>query len=155
MPPLSAPARAILEARHGDPFGYLGMHQAGGRVYVRAFLPWARRVFVLRRDSGVVAGELPSAHPDGLFSGAIAGPPRFPYRLRAETDRGPVEFDDIYGFPPILGDLDVHLLTEGNHLEAYKVMGAHCREINGVTGVAFAVEAAIGTGEMGYSTTPV
>jgi 1,4-alpha-glucan branching enzyme len=139
MAALSAPARAILEARHGDPFGYLGMHQAGGRVYVRAFLPWARRVFVSRRDSGAVAGELPLVHPDGLFSGAIAAASRFPYRLRAETDRGPVEFDDIYGFPPILGDLDIHLLAEGRHLEAYKVMGAHCREIDRVDGVAFAV----------------
>ena len=60
-------------------------------------------------------------------------------RLRAATDRGPVEFDDIYAFPPVLGDLDIHLLDEGRHLEAYKVMGAHCREIDGASGVAFAV----------------
>jgi 1,4-alpha-glucan branching enzyme len=40
---------------------------------------------------------------------------------------------------PILGELDAHLIGEGNHLRLYDVMGAHVRTINGVTGTAFAV----------------
>jgi 1,4-alpha-glucan branching enzyme len=139
MPTLSAAARAIIEARHGDPFSYLGMHQQGGKIFVRVFLPWARRMWVLKRDSGEVAGELPRIHESGLFSGPVGDPPRFPYRLRAEGDYGPVEFDDIYSFPPVLGDTDIHLLGEGRHYEAYAVMGAHCRALEGVDGVAFAV----------------
>jgi 1,4-alpha-glucan branching enzyme len=139
MPTLSAAARAVIAARHDDPFAYLGMHQAGGKICVRVFLPWARRLFVLKRDTGEVAGELPRVHQDGLFSGPIADPPRFRYRLRAEGASGPVEFDDIYSFPPVLGDLDIHLLGEGRHHESYQVMGAHCRTLEGVAGVAFAV----------------
>jgi 1,4-alpha-glucan branching enzyme len=139
MPTLSAAARAVIEARHNDPFAYLGMHQAGGKICVRVFLPWARRLFVLRHDTGAVVGELPRVHDDGLFSGTIADPPRFRYRLRAEGALGPVEFDDIYSFAPVLGDLDIHLLGEGRHHESYKVMGAHCRRLDDVDGVAFAL----------------
>jgi 1,4-alpha-glucan branching enzyme len=139
MPTLSAAARAILEGRHGDPFGYLGMQQTGGRISVRAFLPQARRVFVLDRDKDRVVGELPRVHESGMFSGAIADPPRFRYRLRIETETGTSEFDDIYSFPPVLGDLDVHLLSEGRHTESDSVMGAHARTINGVAGIAFAL----------------
>jgi 1,4-alpha-glucan branching enzyme len=91
---------------------------------------------VLRCAGGAVVAELPRAHAAGLFAGAIAEPPIFRYRLRAEGDRGLVEFDDIYSFPPVLGDLDAHLLAEGRHLEAYKVMGAHCRKIDGVDGIS-------------------
>jgi 1,4-alpha-glucan branching enzyme len=139
VPTLSAPARAILAASHADPFGYLGMHQVGGKLWVRAFLPWARRVWVLERDGGKIAGELPRLHEDGFFAGALGDRASFPYRLRAETADGPVDFDDIYAFPPVLGDLDIHLLAEGNHHESYHVLGAHCRVHQGIPGVAFAV----------------
>ncbi len=139
MPVLEADAIAILEARHRDPFAWLGMHAAGRKLSVRVFLPWARRLWVVRRDTGAVAGELTRVHADGLFAGAVGDGPRFPYRLRAEGRDGVVEFDDIYSFPPILGDVDVHLLGEGNHHHAGTVMGAHCRTIDGIAGAAFAV----------------
>ena len=45
--------------------------------------------------------------------------------------------------PPILGELDIHLLTEGTHRRAYEHLGAHPRERKGVKGVAFAVWAPI------------
>ena len=41
--------------------------------------------------------------------------------------------------PPILGELDLHLLAEGTHRRAYEHLGAHPRERKGVRGVAFAV----------------
>ncbi|MGO8917420.1 MAG: 1,4-alpha-glucan branching protein GlgB [Stellaceae bacterium] len=139
MAELSAGARALIEARHGDPFAYLGMHAVSGAQRVRVFLPWPRRLWVVDAATGEVAGELARIHKDGLWSGAVGRRPPFRYRLRAEGDRGTVEFDDVYAFPPVLGDLDIHLLAEGTHLESYHVLGAHCREHEGVAGVAFAV----------------
>jgi 1,4-alpha-glucan branching enzyme len=139
MAALSAGARAILEARSSDPFGYLGMHKAGNNLTVRVFLPWAHRLWVIDAASGEVAGELARVHPDGLWSGTLGPRPRFQYRLRAEGALGASEFHDIYSFSPVLGDLDIHLLAEGTHHESYNVMGAHCREHDGVAGVSFAV----------------
>jgi 1,4-alpha-glucan branching enzyme len=40
---------------------------------------------------------------------------------------------------PVLGELDVHLIGEGNHLRLYDVLGAHVRTIDGVAGTTFAV----------------
>lgn len=39
----------------------------------------------------------------------------------------------------LLTDFDLHLLAEGNHYRAWDKLGAHCREVNGVPGVHFAV----------------
>src|SRR6185437_11508179 len=130
---------AVLEARHGDPFAFLGMHVAGGNLCVRVFLPWAHRMWVVDAGNGEVAGELSRLHQEGLWSGILGRRPRFRYRLRAEGDLGVVEFDDVYAFPPVLGDFDIHLLAEGTHHESYAVMGSHWREHDGVLGVAFAV----------------
>ncbi len=139
MGALSANARAILEARHGDPFAYLGMHAVGGKQCVRAFLPWAQRVWVIDAATGEVVSELPRAHEAGLFSGMLGSRARFRYRLRAEGGLGTVEFEDVYAFPPVLGDVDIYLLAEGTHRESYAVLGAHCREHEGAQGVSFAV----------------
>ena len=49
------------------------------------------------------------------------------------------EFYDIYSFPPVLGELDIHLLAEGNHLASYRKLGAHPMVHEGVEGIAFAV----------------
>ena len=139
MVALSASARAILEARNGDPFAYLGMHIVGGNLCVRVFLPWAQSLAVIDAATGEVAGELSRVHPDGLFSGMLGRRPPFRYRLRAEGAQGSVDVDDAYAFPPVLGDLDIYLLAEGTHHESYNVLGAHCREHDGVLGVSFAV----------------
>ena len=42
-------------------------------------------------------------------------------------------------FPTMLTDFDLHLFGEGQLYEAYRSLGAHSREIEGVTGVNFAV----------------
>ncbi len=139
MAELGTTARAVIEGRNGDPFAYLGMHSVGGAQCVRVFLPWARRLWVVDAVTGEVAGELARLHPDGLWSATLGRRPRFRYRLRAEGGLGTVEFEDVYAFPPVLGDLDIHLLAEGTHLESWRVLGAHCREHEGAAGVSFAV----------------
>jgi 1,4-alpha-glucan branching enzyme len=39
----------------------------------------------------------------------------------------------------MLGELDLHLIAEGRHEELWRVLGAHVREVDQVTGTAFAV----------------
>ena len=50
-----------------------------------------------------------------------------------------VQLEDPYSFLPTLGDLDLHLAAQGRHEQLYNALGAHVREMNGVTGTAFAV----------------
>ena len=49
------------------------------------------------------------------------------------------ELEDPYRFPPVLGELDVHLLGRGQAPRSYEKLGAHPTTIDGVAGVAFAV----------------
>jgi 1,4-alpha-glucan branching enzyme len=117
---------AIVEARHGDPFSFLGMHPTPGGVCVRAMLPAAQEMAVIDSATGKVAAKGVRVHPDGFFVANVADR-KEPFRYRLRISRGAVEqeFDDIYRFPPVLGELDTYLLAEGNHLASYRKLGAH------------------------------
>ncbi len=131
---------ALVRGDHGDPFALLGPHRgAAGQMVVRTFQPQAARVWVLDKAGKAVA-ELSREHADGLFAGVV-GKPRSPfaYRLRLEVGDRTVELDDPYRFDPILGELDVYLIAEGNHLQIYDKLGAHPIEMAGVAGVGFLV----------------
>ncbi len=131
---------AIVAARHGDPFAFLGMHETSGGLYVRAFLPDAESVAVIESASGEVVACGERIHPAGLYAAAMPDR-REPFRYRLRVSRGghTQEFEDVYRFPPVLGDLDLHLLVEGNHLASYQKLGAHPIAHDGAEGVAFAV----------------
>jgi 1,4-alpha-glucan branching enzyme len=130
----------IRAGRHGDPFSVLGPHAGDdGGLWVRAFLPGAARVELLARADDAVHGELAPRHADGFFEGPLTLA-RDAYRLRAHwSDGGSSVFEDPYRFPPVLGETDTWLLSEGTHLRPYEVMGAIVRECAGVAGTSFAV----------------
>ncbi|HVC57451.1 MAG TPA: 1,4-alpha-glucan branching protein GlgB [Stellaceae bacterium] len=136
----SADIEAIVAARHDDPFAFLGMHPAASGLAVRALLPDAEAMEVVDSASGTVVATAECVHPAGLYVAGIRGRREpFRYRLRARWGGREHEFEDIYRFPPVLGELDVHLLVEGNHLASYQKLGAHPIVHDGVAGVAFAV----------------
>jgi len=136
MSSLSPEAYAVIEGRHSDPFRYLGPHLEGDVPVVRVFLPDAERVAIV--DEQGHESDLQRIHDIGLFEGRLAnGSPR--YRVRASYGERQVEVEDPYRFPPILSDLDLHLLGEGTHMQLYDKLGAHPMVLDGVEGVAFAV----------------
>jgi 1,4-alpha-glucan branching enzyme len=66
----AATVEAIVEGRHDDPFAVLGVHEAGGAVVVRAFVPGAESVDVVTRDGATLA-SLARRHAGGFFEGTI------------------------------------------------------------------------------------
>ena len=133
---------AIVAGDEHNPFSFLGMHEdsATGELVVRVFRPGARRVIVLRRDTGDHIAELVRAHDAGLFTGVVArGSHRFPYKLQIIFDTTEVVIEDPYAFGPVLGELDLYLHAEGNYLRAFEKMGAHPIVLDGVSGTNFAV----------------
>ena len=134
---------AILAGHHGDPFAILGMHGGsgnGGPLSVRVFWPGAEVAEVIDAGTGEAVASLERLRPDGFFAGPI---PRrrkpFAYRLRLASGRDRWEVEDPYRFPPVLGDLDMHLMREGTHRRLFERLGAHPTVVDGVAGVAFAV----------------
>jgi 1,4-alpha-glucan branching enzyme len=138
--PIDPQVEAIVEARHDDPFAFLGMHLSPRGVCVRSMLPAAQEMAVVDSATGAVAAKGVRLHPDGLFVATVTDRSE-PFRYRLRASRGAVEheFDDIYRFPPFLGELDTYLLAEGNHLASYRKLGAHPIVHEGVEGVGFAV----------------
>ena len=103
-----------------EPFAVLGPHDG----MVRAYLPGARDVEVLRRNDGALIGRLNETQTHGLFEGSVTD--RAPYRLRIAWPDAVQETEDPYSFGLLLGDVDLHLFNEGRHFE--KIGRASCRE---------------------------
>jgi len=135
-PKLPEPLQRIVEARHHNPFEVLGRHPSGEGVTVRAYLPWAERARVVEADA-----ELKRIEGTDLFVWeGEAGKVPERYRIAWEGksgNRGSAH--DPYCFPPQLEDFDLHLFGEGRHWHAYRFLGAHLKEVEGVAGVQFAV----------------
>jgi 1,4-alpha-glucan branching enzyme len=135
-PQLDEPLARIIEARHHDPFEVLGRHASGSDCLVRAYLPLCSGVTI--GDSDI---ELHRIEGTDLFEWQ-GDADRVPQHYRLNwVDRDGFEWSefDPYCFAPQLGDLDLHLFGEGRHLHAYRMLGAHPAEVDGVAGTRFAV----------------
>ena len=135
----------LVHSNHADPFRVLGPHPVGGgsAVSIRAFLPQAKRAWVVDLTDGEPGRrvEMDRLHPDGVFE--WLDPDRDatpPYRLALENHEGHSwDFVDPYRFGQVLSDFDIYLLGEGNHLRSYDKLGAHVRNVDGIRGVHFAL----------------
>jgi 1,4-alpha-glucan branching enzyme len=133
----AATVEALIEARHDDPFAVLGPHRGPDGPVVRALLPGARRVELWSRDKSACLGRLAAIDPRGLFEGPIARDE--PYLLSIEWPEAIQDTEDPYAFGVLLGTLDLHLFSEGRHLELGTQFGAQPMTVAGVYGVRFAV----------------
>jgi 1,4-alpha-glucan branching enzyme len=126
----------IVQARHHDPFAVLGRHQQDGEELIRAYIPDASEVSIADGDL-----HLSRISDTGLFEwrghpGAVPERYRLIWRDTAHCEH---IAHDPYTFPPQLSDFDLHLFSEGTHRQAYRFLGAHVHEIDGVAGILFAV----------------
>lgn len=133
----------IVNAQMSDPFELLGLHPLGrghgNSLEIRTFCPFASEIQILAKDGSTK--EMKKVHPDGLF---VWQSPRdavpFAYTLVISTDAGDSwESRDPYSFLPQLGELDLHLFTEGKHLKLYDCIGARVWKAEDIDGVLFSV----------------
>ncbi|MFP4334580.1 MAG: 1,4-alpha-glucan branching protein GlgB [Wenzhouxiangella sp.] len=133
---------ALVAGRHGDPFSVLGCHEIAesGCWVVRVLLPGARAVTVrsFRLDGPIALVEVGAP---GLFAARVpAELADGGYRLVVQwSDGSQHNLVDPYTLPPRLGELDLHLLAEGEHQRTWQVMGAHPGRHAGHEGTGFAV----------------
>src|SRR5579875_572782 len=131
---------AIAGGYHGDAFAILGSHAVENRGRteweIRAFYPQAKQVEVVAAGQAVVMDRV---HPTGIFAARFASAPDA-YKFRITDHHGrSTEQEDVYSFPTLLSEFDLHLFLEGTNYEAYNALGAHTATVNGVPGTRFAV----------------
>src|SRR6266478_6284365 len=101
---------SFLSGTHSDPFRILGPHRMGDDLAIRAFRPDARKIDIVQNGQAPVEAE--KIHRDGFFQAKIPNATRDP---------------DQYG--PIMGEVDLHLFSEGQHWQLYEKFGAHMRKV--------------------------
>jgi len=130
----------ILEARHHDPFSFLGLHTADDgdeRSFVlRTFLPYAADVYL---KTGKTWAKLEKTHSDGLFEYTSKTAIPAPCLLKVESGAGSYETYDPYTFASTLTQDELYLFGEGRLKLAYKTLGAQLMTQDNVSGVRFAV----------------
>ncbi len=133
---LSPDLQRIVDARHHDPFAVLGRHPHGAGERVLVYLPGARSVHLV--DNGVKLSRM--ANTDFFAREGPLGSIPERYRLEWIDAQGATHTAfDPYCFPPQVGDFDLHLFGEGRHWHAYRFMGAHPHQTEGIDGVLFTV----------------
>jgi len=128
-------ALKILEARHHDPFTYLGRHDEDDEVIIRAFIPNVPSVTIV--ETGAQMQRLYHSdlfewrgHKDDV-------PDHYHFQWSTAEDESHT-ICDPYTFPPQLSDFDIHLFGEGNHLHAYRLLGANIQTVDKIVGTLFA-----------------
>ena len=136
-------ARLIAGAHH-DPHAILGAHEYGEQTVIRVLRPHATAVAAL------IGGERYPMTPidSGLYAVSCPFVDLVDYRLEvsypgADGEPGVQTVADGYRFLPTLGEVDLHLFTEGRHERLWEILGAHPRSFTTpdgvVDGVSFAV----------------
>lgn len=129
----------ILQARHHDPFSFLGLHsnpEVTDSFVYRVFLPNASDISIKHGANWL---KLDKTHRDGLFELSINEKLKTPCLLKVNAGEHSYEAYDAYSFGSSLTQDELYLFGEGRLKQAYKTLGAQMMTLNGVAGVRFAV----------------
>ena len=129
----------IVDGWHHDPHSVLGPHIGSDSVTIRALRPLAKAVTLVTANS-----RIPMTHEyRGIWYAIVPGTEIPTYALETTYGEETIPGDDPYRFLPTLGDVDLHLISEGRHEELWNALGAHVRTYDTpfgqVTGTSFAV----------------
>ncbi|HXM32769.1 MAG TPA: 1,4-alpha-glucan branching protein GlgB, partial [Chthoniobacterales bacterium] len=133
--------QAFLAGAHPDPFGILGPHLMGDDLVVRLFRPDAKEATIVLGGKEEQRFPADRIHAAGFFQAVLPGVKRdADYRIHlTRWDGSTATVRDPYAYGIIMGDVDLHLFSEGNHLQIYEKFGAHLRKVGDAFGVYFAV----------------
>jgi len=132
----------IIDAKHHNPFSFLGLHKEKNEKSLsdlnifRTFQPYASNVSLKTKRGW---RKVKKIHESGLFEWSGAHEVRVPCEIRIHQNEKVFKTFDVYSFTSMLSSDELYLFGEGNLKEAYKALGAHLCEHQGVSGVRFAV----------------
>ena len=131
-----AQVTALQGGRFKDPFSFLGAHAYKNSYEIRVYLPAAKNVNIIINDKKVIAKRYNSSD---LFITTSNEMPTQPYKCNVEYSNSALCFYDEYSFASSLDTGAMYLFNEGSLEHAYKHLGAHFINQQGVDGVRFCV----------------
>ncbi len=134
---------SIATNQHHDPFYILGPHQVTinkkPQWVIRAWLPDAKKVW-LRMPKNKTEILMQPVHNQHFFEIVVDWPELKPYQFHVLAENGHEKYIyDPYFFLPQITEEDLYLFGMGDHHKIYEKMGAHLMDVDGVSGVHFAV----------------
>ena len=129
QPRLNQEEVKIVEARHHDPFAVLGRHPTKDGIVVCAYIPHAMEVAIAEGDL-----HLERVGQTDFFKWrgpADRVPERYRLIWRDDAHHQHIAYDP-YCYPPQISDTDLYLFSEGKLRQAYKILGANERDVDGV-----------------------
>jgi len=140
LPPTQVPFEQNLEklinAQCHDPFSVLGHSDTRSGKVIRVMIPFCKSVRIGGKGPEMV--RIPNTDIFEYPYSKEDIPDH--YRLYWEDNEGNQYTGyDPYTFIPNISDYDLYLFNQGRHWHIYRILGAHCVDIDGIQGVQFAV----------------
>ena len=124
---------AIAQGSYAFPHDVLGVHDVAEGFVIRTLRPLAKAVSAQLVDGSELALE--HLHR-GIWQVMVAGTAAPDYRIKTEYEKAadPWIADDPYRHLPTVGELDLHLISEGRHERLWDVLGSRVCSIEGALG---------------------
>jgi len=132
---------AIVQARHGAAHTILGLRAltSSGVLVISAFIAGADSVAIIDKKTQKQLALLTQVDSAGFFIAKLRRKKTFAYQLKVSFGQEVQLIEDAFAFSSTLGEIDIHLLNEGNHQKPYQKLGAHHYVIDGIEGTAFSL----------------
>lgn len=128
----------LHNGQYHDPFELLGIHtNNAGQRFIRLLLPAAEKVEV--PELGKMTRISGTDYFVYVLSDTETVTPHFSYRWLEKGSDTWHESISPYTFLPQISSFDLQLFATGSHHHAYRFLGAHLKEVDGIHGCLFAV----------------
>ena len=112
---------AISQGEHHNPHSVLGLHSEGKQWVIRVLRPFAKAVVLKTKTKKF---SLEHTHR-GIWELRGTGKTPGAYRIITSYESAPDWVAvDPYSFSPTIGDLDLHLISEGRHENLWQALGS-------------------------------
>lgn len=130
---------ALVYSEHDRPKQILGPKVTSDGILITAFNPEAVSMTV-RNTSNHQEYPMEKVDEGGYYAVLIEGDQEIPYEFEIDYgENGQYVMQDPYRFESQISEDDLAKFSAGINYEVYKMLGAHVKKIDGVSGVHFAV----------------
>ncbi|MBQ4529563.1 MAG: 1,4-alpha-glucan branching protein GlgB [Lachnospiraceae bacterium] len=129
---------SIVYSEEDKPNRILGAFKLKKGILIQTFQPQASAVKVKFKD-GRKTYDMELVDEAGFYVIYVPGKKKTEYTLILEENGKEREIEDPYRFEQVLSGEDCFKFNSGIHYEVYESLGAHHMEVEGVSGVHFAV----------------